>query len=198
VKSLNSWFRQKSNKIWVTEYGYQTRPEDSLGISYATQAAYIRQSIAMARKMPFVGMFIWFVYQDDQGQPWESGLYSRAGAPKGSSPSAFRSAAVPLDARNGVYSFRRGTLTPLVKLFVRRYCANDPTGTPIGMTWRIFRGGRLISVGQQSSPLLRDCTIAARLHFRSGMVKGETYSATFALNDENGILLARRLTLRGT
>jgi hypothetical protein len=198
VEGLNSWFKRKSSKVWVTEYGHQTRPEDSFGIPYAKQARYVRQSIAMARKMPFVGMFIWFVYQDDQGQPWESGLYSRAGAPKGSSPSAFRSAAVPLDARNGVYSFRRGTLTPLVKLFVRRYCANDPTGTPIGMTWRIFRGGRLISVGQQSSPLLRDCTIAARLHFRSGMVKGETYSATFALNDETGILLARRLTLRGT
>jgi hypothetical protein len=30
------------------------------------------------------------------------------------------------------------------------------------------------------------------------MVKGQTYSATFELNDANGILLARRLTLRGT
>lgn len=197
-KELDRWFRLGKPEIWVTEYGYQTRPQDSFGISYATQATYIRQSIAIARKMTFVGMFIWFVYQDDQGQPWESGLYTQAGAPKGPAPAAFRTVAIPLDARNGVYAFRRGTLTPLVKLFVRRYCANDPSGTPIGMTWRIFRAGRLISVGQQSSPLLRDCTIAARLRVPRGMVRGLTYSATFELNDANGIFLSRRLTLRGT
>jgi hypothetical protein len=28
--------------------------------------------------------------------------------------------------------------------------------------------------------------------------KGRTYTATFELNDENGILLTRRLTIRGT
>lgn len=197
VKNLNTWFGRKSSKIWVTEYGHQTRPEDSFGIPYAKQAAYIRQSIATARKMPFVGMFIWFVYQDDQGQPWDSGLYTRAGAPKGRSPAAFRAAAIPLDARNGVYSFRRGTSTPLVRLFVRRYCANDPAGTPIGMTWRVYRAGRLTNVGQQSSLLLRDCTVAARLRFRRPIAKGATYTATFELNDRNGILLSRRVTIRG-
>jgi hypothetical protein len=197
-KNLKTWFRRKSVNIWVTEYGYQTRPEDSFGVSYTRQAAYIRQSIAMARKMPFVGMFIWFVYQDDQGQPWDSGLYTRAGAPKGRSPAAFRAVATSLDPRNGVYSFRRGASTAPVKLFVRRYCANDPTGTPIGMTWRIFRAGQLMAVGQQSSPLLRDCTIAARVRFRGPIAKGETYTATFELNDRNGILLTRSLTIRGT
>ena len=66
------------------------------------------------------------------------------------------------------------------------------------MTWRVFRAGRLIEVGQQSSPLLRDCTITARLRFRgNGIAKGVSYTATFALNDANGILLDRRLTIRG-
>lgn len=198
VKGLNSWFKRKSTEIWVTEYGHQTRPEDSFGIPYAKQATYVRQSMAIARRMPFVGMFIWFVYQDDQGQPWDSGLYTRDGAPKGHSPVAFRAAAAPLDARNGAYSFRRGTLTPLVKLHVRRYCANDAMGTLIGMTWRVYQAGRLIDVGQQSSALLRDCTIAARLRFRRPVVKGQTYVATFELNDRNGILLSRRVTIRGT
>ncbi len=197
--SLKTWFKRKSVPIWVTEYGHQTRPEDSLGVTYSRQAAYIRQSIALAAKLSFVEMFIWFVYQDDQGQPWESGLYKRSGAPKGSSATAFRRAAVPLDARNAVYSFRAGTTTPLVRVHTRRYCANDPLGTPIGMTWRIFRAGRLIQVGQQSSPLLRDCTISARLRFRNGGVaKGVTYTATFELNDLNGIIVERQLTIRGT
>jgi hypothetical protein len=197
-QNLNKWFRHKNTQIWVTEYGHQTRPQDSLGVSYATQSAYISQAIAIARKYPFVGMFIWFVYQDDPGQEWESGLYTQSGSAKGNSPDRFSRSARPLDARNAVYSFRRGTTTPLVKLYTRRYCVADKSGTAIGMTWRIFRGSRLLKVGQQSSPLLRDCTIAARLFFPpGGVAKGVTYTATFELNDINGDVLARKLTIRG-
>ena len=195
VKSLDTWFHRKNTKIWVTEYGHQTKPEDPLGVSYATQATYLQQAISMARNYPFVTMFIWFVYQDDQGQPWESGLYTEPGAPKNGSPARFSASAKPLDARNGVYSFRAGTLTPLVQLYTRRYCANDTTGTPIGMTWRVYRGARLIAVGQQTSALRIDCTVTSRLRFN--IAKGQTYTATFAMNDRNGIVLNRRLTIRG-
>jgi hypothetical protein len=85
-----------------------------------------------------------------------------------------------------------------VRLHARRYCANDRTGTPIGMTWRLYRAGRLLSVGQQSAPLLLDCTVAARIRFRSPIVRGATYTVTFELNDLNGIVLDRRVTIRGT
>ncbi|MCS7007944.1 MAG: glycoside hydrolase family 5 protein [Gaiellaceae bacterium] len=198
-QSLRTWFRRSDVRIWVTEYAHETRPEDPLGVPYATQATYLRQAVQIARSYPFVDMFIWFVYQDDQGQPWDSGLYRRNGAAKGSSAAVFRSLAAPLDARNPVISLRAGTLTPLVRLYARRYCANDPIGTPIGMTWRIFQGGRLIAVDQQTSPLLRDCTVTARLRFPGGGVRrGVTYTATFELNDRNGILVDRRLTIRGT
>jgi len=197
-ESLKTWFRRKSVPIWVTEYGHQTKPPDAFGVPHATQAAYVSQSIAMAKSYPFVTMFIWFVYQDDQGQPWESGLYTEGGVPKSNSPTRFRQSAQPLDARNGVYSFRGGTLTPLVQLYTRRYCATDTVGSSIGMTWRIFRSGRLIAVDQQTSALRPDCTITARLRFRTPIVKGQTYVATFALNDRSGVVLNRRLTIRGT
>jgi hypothetical protein len=104
----------------------------------------------------------------------------------------------PLDARNPAYSFRRGTLTPTLKLYARRYCANDNTGTPIGMTWRLFRAGRLVKVGQQSSPLLRDCTVQARIRFQRALAKGQSYVATFELNDANGIVLDRRVVISTT
>jgi hypothetical protein len=153
----------------------------------------------MTRKLPFVGMFIWFVYHDDPGQPWDSGLYSQNGSAKGSSPRSFAASAKPLDARNALYSFRGGTSTPLVNLHTRRYCVGDTTGTPIGMTWRIFQAGKLIAVDQQSSALRVDCTINARLRFpRGGVKKNVTYLATFALNDINGTVLNRRLTIVGT
>ena len=195
-ESLRAWFKRKSVPIWITEYGHQTKPPDAFGVSYATQAAYIQQSISMVSRYPFVPMFIWFVFQDDQGQPWESGVYTASGAAKGTSPARFTTSARPLDARNGVVKFRGGTVTPLVNVYTRRYCATDIPGTSIGMTWRVFRGGRLIKVGQQTAQLRADCTLNARLQFT--VVKGQTYTATFAFNDINGVVLNRRLTIRGT
>ena len=193
---LKRWFKRTSVPIWITEYGHQTSPEDSLGIPYAKQAAYIRQSMAIASRYPFVSMFIWFVYQDDQGQPWESGIYTRNGTPKGSSPSRFTTTARPLDARNGVVLVPRGTLTPLITVHTRRYCANSGRGTAVGMTWRVFRGGRLINVDQQTAPLRNDCTIAARIRVQGGVARGQTYLVTFELNNASGVELNRRITLR--
>ena len=81
--NLKKWFKRKSVPIWITEYGHQTKPPDSLGVSYSKQAAYIQQSMSMTARYPFVNMFIWFVFQDDPGQPWESGVYTAGGAKKG-------------------------------------------------------------------------------------------------------------------
>jgi hypothetical protein len=64
------------------------------------------------------------------------------------------------------------------------------------MTWRVFRSGRLISVGQQTSPLGIDCSLGVRLRVPGGIQRGRTYVATFELNDANGILLSRRVLLR--
>jgi len=194
--NLKKWFKRKSIPMWVTEYGHQTKPPDPLGVSYATQAKYIQQSISIVAGYPFVDMFIWFVFQDDPGQPWQSGVYAQNGSAKGTSPARFAASARPLDARNAALTFRGGTATPLVNVYTRRYCATDTAGTSIGMTWRVFRGTKLIKVGQQTAALRQDCTINARLLFN--VAKGQTYTATFALNDRSGVVLNRRLTIRGT
>jgi hypothetical protein len=196
--SLKAWFKRKSVPIWITEYGHQTQPEDSLGIPYSKQAAYIQQAMSLTAGLPFVDMFIWFVYQDDPGQPWDSGVYTRAGTPKNPSPARFSASARPLDARNAMVTLPGGTLTPLLNVYTRRYCATDPTGTALGMTWRVFQGSKLLSVGQQSAPLRRDCTIDARVTVKGGVKKGVTYTVTFALNDLSGVELNRRITIVGS
>jgi cellulase (glycosyl hydrolase family 5) len=88
-KQLRKWFKRSKVDIWITEYAHQTRPQDRFGVSYRKQADYIRQAIAIARKQPFTKMFVWFVFRDDPGQQWESGIYTRTGGAKGSAPSAF-------------------------------------------------------------------------------------------------------------
>ena len=64
------------------------------------------------------------------------------------------------------------------------------------MTWRVFRGGRLINVDQQTAPLRNDCTIAARIRVTGGVARGQTYIVTFELNNASGVELNRRITLR--
>jgi hypothetical protein len=195
--NLKRLFKRKSVPIWVTEYGHETRPQDALGVPYSKQASFLREAIGIARTYPFVSMFIWFVYQDDPGQPWESGLYTQSGINKGSSPSRFSAAARPLDARNFVMSLRRGTTTPLVTLFARRFCVVDRIGSTIGVTWRVRLAGRLVGVGQQSAPLQANCTVNVRLS-RFTVARKASYSATFELNDINGEELTRVVTIRGS
>ena len=194
-QSLRTWFKRRSMSIWVTEYGHQTKPPDPFGVTYLRQGKYLQQAIALARSYPFVTMFIWFVYQDDPGQPWESGLYTQAGRPKGSSPSKYSASVRPLDARNPVLELAGGVRNPLVPLYVRRFCVNDPLGSTIGMTWRVFQAGRIINVGQQTAPLRKDCMVVARPLFQ--VVKGQTFTVSFELNDINGTLLERAVTVRG-
>ena len=96
---LRKWFKRSRIDIWITEYAHQTRPQDRFGVSYRKQAEYIRQSISIARKQRFTKMFVWFVFRDDRGQGWESGIYTRAGSAKGNAPTAFTRAARGLDPR---------------------------------------------------------------------------------------------------
>jgi hypothetical protein len=190
--NLKRLFKRGTVPIWVTEYGHETKPPDRFGISYAKQAAYVRQAIAIARGYPFVTMFVWFVYQDDPGQPWDSGLYTQAGRAKGSSPPRFRATAKPLDARDVILPVRRGT-TPVVTLYTRRFCVVDEPGDNIAVAWRVGAAGRLVETGV---PLRSDCTISVRLNGLT-VSRGRSYLTTFALHDIHGNKLRRRVTIRG-
>jgi hypothetical protein len=72
-------------RIWITEYGWQTRPPDGLfGVSFAKQAAYLRQSFAIARANPRVDALVWFMLRDDTNLSigWQSGLLTASGKRK--------------------------------------------------------------------------------------------------------------------
>ena len=73
-----------NKRIWITEYGYQTNPPDHLlGVTYAKQAAYLKQAYAIAKKNPRIDMMLWFLLQDDPNtNGWQSGLITAQGAKK--------------------------------------------------------------------------------------------------------------------
>jgi Glycosyl hydrolase catalytic core len=82
TKELTRLYGKK--RIWITEYGYQTRPPDHLfGVSWKNQARYLAEAFAIARKNPRVDMMIWFLVKDERRLGgWQSGFFTAAGKRK--------------------------------------------------------------------------------------------------------------------
>jgi hypothetical protein len=78
-------------RIWLTEYGYQTRPADPLlGVSQSLQARYLGEAALRAWVAPRVDLLIHFLVRDEDAVGrWQSGLYTFHDTPK-LSASAFR------------------------------------------------------------------------------------------------------------
>jgi hypothetical protein len=85
VNEVTRLFGRK--RIWITEYGYQTRPPDpSYGVAWSKQALYLRQAYRIARRHPRIDMLLWFLLRDEprlRGRDgWQSGLLTRGGRRK--------------------------------------------------------------------------------------------------------------------
>ncbi len=63
-------------RIWLTEYGYQTSPQDGLlGVSYAAQARFVSEGALRALLAPRVDVLIHYLVRDEpQSARWQSGL----------------------------------------------------------------------------------------------------------------------------
>jgi hypothetical protein len=83
IKQLNRSYG-RSKRLWITEYGYQTRPPDRLfGVPYALQARYVHQAVALAKKTRRIDMFVWFLIRDERRlSGWQSGVVTASGKRK--------------------------------------------------------------------------------------------------------------------
>jgi hypothetical protein len=66
-------------RLWVTEYGYQTSPQDRfVGVPWADQARYLTRAFEKLRANSRVDMFVWFLLRDEaRTDGWQSGLFTR-------------------------------------------------------------------------------------------------------------------------
>ena len=82
TKLLSKLYGNK--KLWITEYGYQTRPPDkAFGVTWANQAKYLTQAYAIARKNPRITMMLWFLLRDEARLGgWQSGFFTVGGKKK--------------------------------------------------------------------------------------------------------------------
>jgi hypothetical protein len=70
-------------RIWLTEYGYETRPPDPTGVSWAAQAQFVAEGAERAAAAPYVDVLVQFMIQDEfRLKGWQSGLISSTGLPK--------------------------------------------------------------------------------------------------------------------
>jgi Glycosyl hydrolase catalytic core len=82
IKELTRRYGRKP--LWITEYGYQTRPPDSqFGVSWALQAKYLTQAFGIARANSRIELMLWFLVRDEPTlSGWQSGLMTADGRKK--------------------------------------------------------------------------------------------------------------------
>ena len=51
-KKLQQWFKRKFVHIWVTEYGFETKPGEPKGVTTGQQAAYAKQAMSIVAREP--------------------------------------------------------------------------------------------------------------------------------------------------
>jgi len=173
-------FFHRSVPVWITEYGHETKPAEKHGVTLAQQAAYAKQALGIARKDPNVQMFIWFVFRDSKGNPWQSGLYAQNGAQKPAFD-AFGAVARLID---GSLSTTKAGVPPRVKMFVPYLAHYSAPGSLIGMTYVVYDRGATVAVGQPTATLAPDQSITFVPDFKP--LKKHTYTIVSEANEANG------------
>jgi hypothetical protein len=190
--SLDVWFKRRGIPIWITEYGHETRPAEPAGVTFAQQAAYVRQAMTILRADSRVQMFIWFIWQDSRTSLWQSGMLGLTGATK-PALSRYTVEAHKVDARNPILRTTAGLRTLNVRLPLREFCVTNPPGSQLGATVRVRLGSSLVSVSQPVLTLGSDCTGTTTLQLR--VAAKRTYVATYDLNDQSGLTTRRTATI---
>jgi hypothetical protein len=173
-------FYHRTVPVWITEYGHETKPGEPHGVTPAKQAAYAKQALTIAKNDPNVQMFIWFVFHDSSGNPWQSGLFGPGNNAK-PAYNTFGSVARLID---GTMSTVKAGATPRITVFVPYLGYYSEPGTPIGTTYAVKDGSKNVTVGQPVATLAGDYSITFTGDFKT--VKGHTYTVSVTANEPNG------------
>ncbi len=88
IKGLDKAFPGKRLKLWVTEFGLQTKPPDTFqGVTLSYQSRQLRRNVASSRANPRIDMLIWYLIRDEAirkpfAAGFQTGLAFNDGRPK--------------------------------------------------------------------------------------------------------------------
>ena len=175
-------FFHRSVPVWITEYGHETKPGEPHGVTPARQAAYAKQALTIAKNDPNVQMFVWFVFHDSRGNPWQSGLYGTRDNKK----PAYATFSATARLIDGTMSNVKAGTRPKVKVFVPYLGYYSQPGTQIGVTYAVrdTTAKKNVTVGQPVAILAGDYSITFTANFTP--VKKHVYSITVNANEPNG------------
>jgi hypothetical protein len=183
-KKLDLWFKRKYIPIWITEYGFETKPGQPKGVTLAQQAAYAAQSLAYAQKDPLVDMFIWFIFRDDPTSTWHSGL-ENADNSKKPAFATFTAGARQVDVRSPLVFIKPGVSNPILRVPVWELEARDGVGAKLGSTISVSYRGRSVAASQPTSAIGIDGYASFRIPIVKAQ-KGGVYSVYLKIGDLNG------------
>jgi hypothetical protein len=187
-KKLQQWFKRKYISIWITEYGFETKPGEPKGVTLAQQAAYAKQALNEVADSPYVNMFIWFIFRDDPTSTWQSGLENEDNTRKPAF-AAFASVARVLDIRNPIQHIKVGSSYPMLKLPVWEFAARDGVGAKLGANVSVVYRGHSVAAQPTST-----IGIDGYASFRIPIVKAQKnglYVVYLKIEDANGNQVVR-------
>jgi hypothetical protein len=191
--SLDKWFGRKNIPVWITEYGYQTRPQEPHGVTYAKQATYARTALNIARNDSRVQMFIWFIIRDDPTSTWQSGLLEQGGAKKPAF-SVFSGLDRLFDARNAIIQMKAGITKPIVRIAALEIAARSGPGSVVGVSMNVFTSkGKLAGSAQPQAVVGLDGYLSVPVPIRTHA--HTRYGVYCTIEDANGNRVSRSLTL---
>jgi Cellulase (glycosyl hydrolase family 5) len=191
--TLQGLFDRKRVPIWITEYGYETKPGEPHGVSLSQQAAYARQALNIAAGDPNVSIFIWFILRDDPTSTWQSGLIDRDGTKKPSF-SAFANLAYRYDARSPQITVRGGVTNPMIKFAAIELWSRSGTGAKVGLTVAVYENRKVIKTAQPVARIGADGWVSFRVPLKT--VKDHTYIVTIKAGDIHGNQVIRSVLVR--
>jgi len=177
---LDVWFKRKNIPLWITEYGYETKPGEPAGVTNATQAKYMSYVMKKLQADPRVHMFIWFVFHDNRQSLWQSGVFNYSGGVKPS----YRTFSALSQTIAGETLTIAASKSPTINLAVPRLAAVTPPGELIGVDYQVFDGTKRVAIGQAAPPLKADNSVSFVAAFKP--VAGKTYSIEMDANDKSG------------
>ena len=191
-QSLEHWFHRVV-PIWITEYGYETKPGEPKGVSTGQQAAYMRQAMSIAANDPRVTMFIWFIVRDDPTSAWQSGVLNRDGSKK-PAYNVYAALADKYDGRDPQIKVKAGVTNPMVRYAALELWSRSGPGAKVGMTIAVYDGRRLLRTQQPVSTIGPDGWVSFRVPLRT--VAGHQYYITIKAGDIHGNYVNRSVLIR--
>jgi len=192
-KRLQQAFHKKFVKIWITEYGFETKPGEPKGVTAAQQAAYAKQSMSIVQASPYVYMFIWFIFRDDPTSTWQSGLENQDNSRKPAF-ATFSAAARQLDYRSPIVYIKAKQSNPVIRIPVWELFSRDGTGAQIGATVKTYYKTRNIAVSQPTTTIGIDGYANFTVPLKRPP-KHTSYTVGLQINDKNGNHIFRTATI---